>query len=163
MNLDEEERRLNIEEEQQSQNERVLQSEDDSYFLHDPHDTLRWPEPPTPDQLGIATIGPPQEPIHEKLMQTRSWDDEAESRKRRTRMQRFGSWSALVVPSKRRKEIAGDFLESIKSAREQGIGWFGRWMLIAAKCLLYAWVVLKLRIGDLAQPSEDAESPESSD
>lgn len=80
-----------------------------------------------------------------------------------TRMQRIGSWSALVIPSKRRKEMVGDFLESIQSGREQGFGWFGLRMLIAAKCLLYAWVVLKLRIGDLAHQGEDAESPESPD
>lgn len=76
-------------------------------------------------------------------------------RKRTTKMQRIGSWSALVIPSKRRKEIVGDFLESIQLAREQGMGRFGLWTLIATKFLLYAWVVLKLRIGDLVASNED--------
>lgn len=69
-------------------------------------------------------------------------------------LKRVGSWALLVIPRKRREEIVGDFLESIEKARKQGFGRFGQWMLIAAKFLLYAWVVLKLRIGDLAQPSE---------
>lgn len=78
----------------------------------------------------------------------------------RSARKRIVSCALLVIPSKRRKEIVGDFMESIQSAREQGVGRFGRWMLIAAKLLLYSWCVLKLRFGDLIQPSEDTEAAE---
>lgn len=70
------------------------------------------------------------------------------------------SWSLLIIPSNRRHEIVGDFLESIHTARQQGVGRFGRWILIAAKLLLYSWCVLKLRLSDLVQPSEDTEAAE---
>ena len=53
------------------------------------------------------------------------------------------------MPAKHREEIAGDFAESIETARVRGFGPFAIFMLRIAKGLLYVWVGLKLRVSDI--------------
>lgn len=59
------------------------------------------------------------------------------------------SWASLIMPAKHRDEIEGDFIESIETAKARGFGPFAIFMLRIAKCLLYLWVGLKLRVTDI--------------
>lgn len=58
------------------------------------------------------------------------------------------SWASLIIPKKHREDIAGDFFETLEEAKKRGYGRFAITTLKIAKCLLYVWIGLKLRVTD---------------